>query len=307
MKNAFYSSESVFKIPAVTLLVIHLMCMSSFAQEKASGEISKTYQVTLNDGSMVTGKLISSSGSEVVIESATMGSIRLERTKIKSMVQVSAINEKKSGIWFPNPNPTKYLLGSSAIPQEKGTGYYQNTWIFLNSASYAITNNISISGGFEIFSILAKGDGPYGFFINPKVSFKIANNFYAGGNVLYANTIRSIGEFGGIATLNGFITYGNLNNNLTAAIGWGFAEGEFSSKPLITVSGMTRVSKRIALISENWIIPGVGEENDLYGIFSYGVRFLGEKMSVDLAFLNNKDLAEEIIIGIPWLDFVFNF
>ena len=66
--------------------------------------------------------------------------------------------------------------------------------------------------------------------------------------ILYMNTIRTVNEFGGLATLNGFCTYGNNNNNITGSVGWGWAEGEFSAKPVFTVSGMTRVSKRIAFV-----------------------------------------------------------
>jgi hypothetical protein len=40
---------------------------------------------------------------------------------------------------------------------------------------------------------------------------------------------------------------------------------------------------------------------------SYGVRFFGKKLSVDLGFLNNRDLAEALIIGIPYVDFVVKF
>lgn len=124
---------------------------------------------------------------------------------------------------------------------------------------------------------------------------------------MYANTIRTVEDFGGLATLNGFFTYGNRNNNITAAMGWGWSDGEFSSKPVVIVSGMVRASKRIGFVSENWIIPGLAEDGGYYGIFSYGIRFLGEKTSIDLAFLNNPDIAGGIIIGIPWLDFVINF
>ncbi|MDY0098331.1 MAG: hypothetical protein RBR81_03955 [Bacteroidales bacterium] len=285
------------------------------AQEKISGEISKSYQVILNDGSTVTGKLLLINDSEIVIESGSMGEVHLKRENIRSMMLVSAIDDKKSGIWFPNPNPSKYLLGNSAIPNKKNSGYYQNTWIFFNTFSYAFTGNLSVSAGFELFSVMASGEGPYAFFINPKASFKVANNFYAGANILYANTIKTVDEFGGLATLNGFCTYGNNNNNITGSVGWGWAEGEFSARPVFTVSGMTRVSKRIAFISENWLVPGLNFNDDensndsgnYYGIFSYGIRFLGEKTSIDLAFVNNPDIAEEIIIGIPWLDFVINF
>jgi hypothetical protein len=223
------------------------------------------------------------------------------------MTLVSSFNEKESGIWFTNPNPSKYLLGNSAIPMEKNSGYYQNTWIFVNTFGYGITKNISISGGFEIISIFMGSEGPYAFYINPKASFKIANNFYAGGNILYANTIRTAESFGGLATFNGFATYGNKNNNITCGLGWGWADGEFSSKPVIVISGMARVSKRIGFVSENWILPGINTEGNYFGIYSYGIRFLGEKTSIDLAFLNNPDIAKEIIIGIPWLDFIINF
>jgi hypothetical protein len=280
---------------------------SLYSQQAISGEISKTYQVTLKDGSTLSGKLVSDSQREIVIQSGTLGEMRVLKENIKSMTLVSAINEKASGVWFENPNASRYLIGSSAIPMENKSGYYQNTWIFFNSFGYAFTRNISLSAGFEIFSIMAGGDGPYAFYLNPKASFNVANNLYLGGSILYANTIRSIDDFGGLATLNGTITYGNKNNNITAAIGWGSSDGEFSSKPVITISGMTRVSKRIGLVSENWILPNIGDTGGYYGIYSYGIRFLGEKISIDLAFINNPDIAQDIIIGIPWLDFVINF
>ncbi len=300
----------------LSLAIIALASGYTNAQQKITGEVSKSYQVILNDGSTVSGKLLSINDSEIVLESGSMGEVRLKRENVRSMMLVSSIDEKESGIWFPNPNPSKYLLGNSAIPNKKNTGYYQNTWVFFNTFSYAFTGNLSVSAGFELFSVMAAGGGPYGFFVNPKASFKIADNFYAGGNILYMNTIRTVNEFGGLATLNGFCTYGNNNNNITGSVGWGWAEGEFSAKPVFTVSGMTRVSKRIAFVSENWLVPGLsfGDEEEAdnnkskyYGLFSYGIRFLGEKTSIDLAFINNPDIAKEIPIGIPWLDFVINF
>lgn len=291
----------------MTILFSALVSEKGYSQQTVITDGSKTYQITLKDGSTITGRLLLDNEKEVVIQSATMGEVRLQKENIKSMIPVASIDEKKSGIWFPNPNPTKYLLSNSAIPLEKKTGYYQNTWIFFNTFNYAFTNYFSVSGGFEIFSILAGGEGPYAFFINPKISFKAAKNFYAGGSILYANTIRTVEDFGGLATFNAFATYGNKNSNITGAVGWGSSDGEFNSKPLVTVSGMVRASKRIAFVSENWVIPGADEDGGYYGLYSYGIRFLGDKTSIDLAFINNGDIAKEIIIGIPWLDFVINF
>ena len=61
-----------------------------------------------------------------------------------------------------------------------------------------------------------------------------------------------------------------------------------------------RLSRRISFISENWIFPIEGETE---GIYSYGLRFLGEGLTVDLAFVSL--LGENG--AIPWLGFAFRF
>jgi hypothetical protein len=109
------------------------------AQEKISGEISKSYQVILNDGSTVTGKLLLINDSEIVIESGSMGEVHLKRENIRSMLLVQQLMIRKIGIWFPNPNPSKYLLGNSAIPNKRIQDFIRNTWIFFQHLLYAFT------------------------------------------------------------------------------------------------------------------------------------------------------------------------
>jgi hypothetical protein len=287
----------------VAILLMCLMAPAVFAQTDV--QVSKEYIIKLKDGGSISGKIVSQNSEQIVVETSSMGRVTIQRSNIDQMTLLTESDAGKG--WYPNPNPSKYLIGSSAIAPEKGRGYYQNTWLFFNSFSYAFTDYLSLSAGFEIFSIFAGSEGPYAFYLNPKASFEITENFYAGANILYANTIRTIDEFGGLGTLNGFATYGNDNNNITAGFGWGFAEGEVTKKPVITIAGMVRASRRIGFVSENWLIPEVGEGGSYYGVFSYGVRFLGENISVDLAFVNNPDIADALIIGVPFLDFVFNF
>lgn len=69
------------------------------------------------------------------------------------------------------------------------------------------------------------------------------------------------------------------------------------------ISEMTRIAKRTVQVTENRIVPAEG----YYGIITFGVRFFGEKMTVDLAFINNSDITETLIIGIPYVDFVVKF
>lgn len=214
---------------------------------------------------------------------------------------------RKRDTWEPNANPYKYLLGNSAIPMNKFTGYYQNVWVFFNNVGFAFTDWFSLSAGFELFSLMVPKEGPFIFTLNPKVSFRVIDNLYLGGNILYVNAVRALDEFSGLGTFNGFATYGNTNYNVTAALGWGWVNKEFAKKPVISISGMARVSNRIAFVSENWIIPGVAEDGGYYGVLSYGIRFLSGKSTFDLAFVNNPDISQALFIGIPFLDFVFSF
>jgi hypothetical protein len=142
------------------------------------------------------------------------------------------------------------------------------------------------------------------FYITPKAGFKVKENFHVGGGILYASApdLDSDDRYSmGIAY--GIGTFGTLDNNLTGGLGWGYVESEFSERPILTVAGMTRVSKKLALVTENWFIP----VDNYYSVISYGVRFFGEKLAVDLAFINNANIARILFIGIPYVDFVVKF
>jgi hypothetical protein len=201
---------------------------------------------------------------------------------------------------FENPNATRYLFGPSAIPLKKGEGYYQNVFVVLQSFNYGITKNFSIGAGFDVITPFVREVPPF-FFITPKASFKVAEKVHLGGGLLYANTAAF--ELAGFGIGYGIFTYGTVENNITAGLGWGYIEGDITDGPIITVSGMARVSRRLGLVSENWIVPVDG----YYGVFSYGLRFMSEKITVDLAFINNPDIFSEIFIGIPYVDFVIKF
>ncbi|MDW7681106.1 MAG: hypothetical protein SCK70_11110 [bacterium] len=96
-------------------------------------------------------------------------------------------------------------------------------------------------------------------------------------------------------------TIGGPDASLTMGLGYGFVDNDFADKPLLMLGGEKRLSRRLAFVSENWVMPGVDNP-----FISYGVRFFGEKLSVDLALWNV--LSKDIFFpGFPYVDFVFNF
>ncbi len=305
-----------------TIIITFLLLGTALlqAQETLSNYIfeqSKIYLFQLQDESELVGQFIEKDSLTVSIKTTSIPKIVIPFATITSIEEIAVENIKEGVYWFPNPNPTRYLFAPSAFGLKKGTGYYQNTYLVFNSFNYGLTDNITIGGGFEFISLFAN-QRPL-FFITPKITTQVAEKVNIGGGLLYAN-IPSIFEDNNSSTNAGIVygvgTYGTPEHNVTGGLGWGFIEGDFSNQPIITISGMTRVGRRFALVTENWIVPskvnnynnGIHTESyEYHGLFSYGIRFFGEKMAVDLAFLNNKEISEGFILGIPYLDFVVQF
>jgi hypothetical protein len=281
-----------------------------FGQEKFTNntfDTSKTYIVELHDGSQLIGKFLQKDSIYIVIKTSSIPKIEIPVQQITSIKEIDPSNLKNGIYWFPNPNATRYFFAPSSFCLKKGEWYYQNTYLFFNLFNVGITNHISIGGGFEFlstFGSLTGGNFDPIFFFTPKVGFKVLNKFNAGSGILYASVPGfDSANRTSLGIVYGIGTYGSIDHNITGGLGWGFVEGEFERRPIIAISGMTRIAKKTSLITENWFIP----TNNYYGLISYGIRFFGEKLAVDLAFVNSRDIIEEFFIGLPYIDFVVKF
>lgn len=307
MKKLF-SGNSDLKLPILLFTIILFSLSSNAVLGQTDVEISKEYQITLTDGNMVTGKVLSASSTEIVIQTSNMGDITIKRENIRSLVLLSSKDAQKR--WFPNPNTTRYYFGPTGRNLKKGEGYFQNVLLTTNLAHYGITDFFSIGGGFEFISLFS---GHPVIILTPKVGFDISNNFSVGGGLFYVNIAALAddlsGSGGGIAY--GAATVGNDNTHGTLGLGWFFGGGEAASSPVVTISGAARLSKRFGLVTENWILPKLGLFEDEKNIFviTYGVRFIGERSTFDWGVIAFNDVGETgFPIGLPiWISYSFHF
>jgi hypothetical protein len=220
---------------------------------------------------------------------------------------------RKGKYWFPQPMPGRYFYAPSAFTLKPGEGYYQNTMLGLNSVNVGITKWISLGGGIEFFSTIASitaGEFKPTYYITPKIGFEVAKNLRIGTGAIYMQIMVADLQ---LATVYGVVSYGNPDYNLTVGLGWGYSKfetDEWSSQksPMITICGTARIGRKIALVTENWLIPDAGNGDfKYYPLYSYGLRFFGETLSVDLAFINNRDIVEALFIGIPFVAFTVKF
>ena len=304
MRLRFHVSVRTFIQSIQAVLLIIFLGSVAFSQEVVMQEPGKLVEIKLYDGIIIVGEVVSENSEIIIVKSASLGELTIKKSDIRKLTEIKPSQIKEGKYWFKNPNSTRYLFGPTGRNLKKGEGYYQNILVTTNLAHYGITDWFSIGGGFEGISTFA---GEPIFFILPKFGFEITEKFSVGAGYVYANAATLIDDDGGFAGVGfgyGTATSGTSDDHATFGIGWGQASGEFTDAPIFTISGMTRVSRRIGLVTENWLIP----TDPYYWVSSYGIKIIGERSSFDIALINSKDIATVFPVGLPvWFSYNFYF
>jgi len=265
----------------VVLLLFLLLMMSL---NVSAQENPQMVSIELTDGSELIGELISINELEVVFQNQELGLLTFKRENIKRIVY---LNDKS---WRQNPNPTRYFLGQSALNLPKGEGYYQNIYGLINIFGYGVSDHFSVMAGTELVTLFS---GSPAFLTNLKYGRQIGSKLHIAASGTYLFGLGDITSDLSLGTINALLTYGDQEHNLTVGTGFAFAEEQFDQSGVLTIGGMTRISKRFSLITENYILTS-GED----AIFSGGLRLINKKSTVDLLVTRGF---------FPLLDIVFTF
>ncbi len=138
--------------------------------------------------------------------------------------------------------------------------------------------------------------------IVPKFSFPVVKDKFNVGAGAIAGTL--LGEGSGFGIIYGLGTVGNRNNNLTIGFGYAFADGQWSSSPIITVSGMARLGARGYLLSENYFIR---VDDESLALLSIGGRSIIKKAGLDYGLFIPVTGEIDSFIAIPWLGITLPF
>ena len=271
-------------------------------------------KIILPDKSEIKGEIVSENDKEIVIRSATLGLLTFQKTKVKKIVYLY-----KKGDTFPNPMPARYVLGHSAFGIPKG-GLYLHS--FFGSISqglmYGITDNLSAEGGIGLFTAVFVGTPLY--YGNLKYGFPIAKNLRGAVSIAHGEIFHLIlGNVSSkLTTLNALLTYGDKERNLTFGLGYneaidyksGWFQGSRSNSyrgMSYSLRGMTRVSNRLALITENWLLEeGLPTPLDIESslLLSGGLRIMWRKTALNFLIGIGTETGEQ---GALLLDFSIKF
>lgn len=256
-------------------------------------------RLVLRDGTILMGTPVSSDSLTWSVR-ARSGTFAVSRAEVLAAEWVSPASLHEGEYWPPTPTGTRLLFGPTGRTLAHGNGYVSDQYLFLLNGAYGVTDRLTMGVG---MSVLPSGDFLRNnlYYLMPKYALVRRDDFNASlgafiGTMPAANT-SSFNSFG---IAYGVATVGPSDRSVTAGLGYGFVNGHFAEKPAVLLGTELRLSRRVAFISENYVMPGTDGV-----ILSYGLRLIGDRLSTDLAFINHT--SSGVFPGFPWLGFTYRF
>jgi hypothetical protein len=273
-------------------------------RDTAATDSARMYVLRTRDGSLFVGRLVRATIDSVYFVSAG-GPITVARSSVLELRSVGRGAMREGIYWAPNPNETRLFIAPTGRMLARGEGYFSDTYLFLLLLAGGLSSNFTLGGG---LSIVPSDDFFRNniYYVTPKIGLvqRPNVNVAAGAFVGFAgwdlDGSQDVGSFGILYTV---ATFGSPDGSFTVGSGLGYGGGDFAERPIFMVGGEKRIARRASLVTENYVLPG--ESN---AAISYGIRFFGEKLAVDLAFWNafGSDVSP-IFPGIPYLAFAVKF
>ena len=256
---------------------------------------SQLVKLTLRDGSVVIGRVLSVTSATVHFASA-LGETEIPRSAIRKVESATAKSMHEGEYWPEDPSRTRLFFAPTGRMQHQGEIYLTDAYVFFPSLQGGVTNRFSIGAGFSLIPALGLDEQLY--YITPKVGVVASEkvNVAIGGIVAGAGTLSDAGPFG---IGYGVATFGGEDGSVTAGAGFGFAKSN-TSQAIFMLGGSRRVTRNVALVSENYLYTA----NHNSALVSGGFRFMGEKIAVDFAGFGASDAEVPII---PYVAFIYRF
>jgi hypothetical protein len=285
------------------------------AQPETAPEKRELSRITLKDGQELRGVVVRQDERVVVVELGQGEQLELPARLVKSVKAEPNARVRDNGeVWFQDPNRTRYLYAPSAMMLRGGEGYFSQKELLFTSVNYGLTDFLTLQAGAVLPFWLV--DGGFNFIGGLKVGGEVAPRVHlaAGAQALFLPSNLLGGASGGVSAAGvvfGTATYGTPDAHLSLGVGTPFIFDDpgsqvFPGTLLLTASGNLRLTQRLSLVSENWVVPSLADslsDGTLPMVNSLAARIFGEKWAVDVGLIR----VPQVPIPIPWLDFTYNF
>ncbi|MFC4873307.1 hypothetical protein [Negadavirga shengliensis] len=269
--------------------------------ETLAQDTERLLHIQTADGNTYIGTLVSEDDVKLVLRTENLGSITIFKSDISKRREIDRDRFVRGGLWFENPQATRYFWSPNGYGLKKGEWYYQNVWIFFNQVSTGVTDNFSLGAGMVPLFLFAGTSTPV--WITPKISIPVIKDQLNLGTGALLGTVVGL-ENSSFGILYGMSTFGSRDRNLTIGLGWGFAGGELTNRPTINIGGMIRTGARGYILTENYYVS-TGEGGG--GFLSIGGRRIINKLGLDFGLIAPIWDEMDSFIAFPWLGLIIPF
>ena len=238
-------------------------------------------------------------------------------TTAQDVAPTPAVQSSKTS---PDSNATRLLFSPTGRPLAKGEGYFSDHMLVFPGVTYGITDNLSIGAGASVVPGLGLDEQV--LYVAPRFGKQFSEHVAVSAGLLYGRTggnddATDLGLGFAVATL------GKPDESLTVGLGVArtveyetsgrYVNGvlryerqrDIAHTPVLMVGGTKQLSRRVALVSENWLVL-----HDNFKLseqpFALGIRFLGDRLSADVGVVLVGEMLDEGF-PLPWVSVSYRF
>lgn len=292
-KNKFTMRTLMF----LAMLLFPALLVPAYAQDYApSDTVPKELSVVIkNDGTEFVGVILKQDAREVLIRTEKTGEVVIPKHEIKDIKKVQQGNLTSSGAYIPEEIfATRYFITTNGLPLNKDDSYI--IWnLYGPDFQFSLGNHFTAGMMSSWVGIPIIGTFKYATTVSPNVHLGV-------GTLLGTGSWIKPDFLAGLPF--GTITLGNRRSNISFSTGYAFYtyEKESDGRALVSVAGMAKVSPKVSLVLDSFILIG---QSELFGngaLFIPGVRWATSKGSAfQLGFAGLVVEGEPQAIAIPMI------
>lgn len=271
----------------------------TFAQQDTIQESDSTYyRIIKTDGQEIIAQIITEDKREILVMTHDGREIYIPQHVIK---KISAIREEdfnfKGEFVGEDKFATRYFITTNGLPIKKGEHYVQ--WnLFGPDFQFGVGKNLGVGVMTSWMGVPVIGSIKKSFQLSEKAQFAVGGLVGTGS---WAGP-----SFGGalpFATLS----FGTRRANIAFSGGYGsiWTDGDPSGCGLASVAAMVKVSPKLSLVFDSFILTPKQEENytrDMVGLFIPGLRWhQDEGKAFQIGFMGLATNGELMSLPIPML------
>ena len=209
-----------------------------------------TQELELNDGSSVIGRVESVGEGRFVFRTTSGVEMTVDVTAVRSLKPVTG-DIVNGEFWRADPNPTRLFFAPTGRSLKQGEAYFGVYEVLLPFVQVGITDRISFGAG----TPLIFGDFERPFWITPKVQLlERGSTAFAAGVMHFFNI-----DDANVGIAYGVVTQGSTDSAATIGLGYAYERTgeEDAGSGVLMIGGEHRVSRRVKLVTENYVFKGV--------------------------------------------------